>query len=99
MDMIFDIIQRLLEERKKTVKTEEEQKKCTFIQQCLECRPLFYTLDYRATYGMFCFLGETDQKRINEYIGLLNLPQVRAKYAYRNIIYPDQQKNNSPKKL
>ena len=94
MDMIFHIIERLLEERKKTIGTEEERKKCIFIQKCLDCRPLFYTLDYRSMYGMFVFLGEPDSKRINEYIGLLNLPQLKAKYAYRHIIYEDQQDNN-----
>lgn len=94
MDLIFHIIERLLEERKKTISTEQEQGKCDFVQHCLDCRPLFYTLSFVAQCGMFKFLGVDDTKRINEYVAILNLPQLRAKYAYRHIIYADQQDND-----
>ena len=84
-------MQNLLNKKRLTITTEHDGRKCDYIQQCLDCRPLFYTLSYDTIVGIFLFLGVDNIKRINEYYDLIHLPQNEARYAHRHIIY-----NNMP---
>ena len=94
MDLVFDIMQSLLDKKRATITTEHERRKCNYIQQCLDCRALFYSLNYNTIVGIFMFLGVSEIKRINEYYDLIHLPQNEARYAHRNIVYdnaPEEQ--------
>ena len=86
MDLVFNIMQRLLNEKRKTITTEEEESICNTIQACLDCRTYFYRYDYKVISGMFIFLGETDNQKISAYYHLIHLPQNEAKYKYRTIV-------------
>lgn len=87
MDLVFDVMQLMLDKKIKEISTEEDRQDCEYIQSLLDCRPMFYHISYIRIAGILSFLGVEDINRIDDMYRMIHSKENEARYASVQINY------------